>query len=557
MNKRNKDNDFGNLPQSAQDFIKLVIKKMRYRKKVRLDVQAELAAHFEDELRDCENLQQREQRAKELIEQFGDAKLLGILLRRAKRRCRPLWRIIVARTFQTIGVLILCFIFYSIWFFTGKPAVKIDYLAQLNRMVRPVADDSLNAAQLFDEAVAICPNTPDRKVGFWRTSYFDANQIEKETISDLVNQYTASLEFIAQGVEKHHHWFEYKTGEKPGDDGSLLGILMPNLADFRDIARALCFRAQIQAAKEQYSEAFDDLITCYKFGRLIGQGEKNIIEQLVGIAVQVIAISNTRSILTEYELDSQQLATLQDDFSKAQAGQEFRMRLLNEKLMVFDEIQRCFTDGFGGGHLYPKRILTLGEMNGSDLEIAKIVLVALLVPKNWDDAARFMFFHPNKAETKQQADDFYNFIEETSKMSPAELREKEIDLGKKEESMSEGNIFLRILTPALGKVHQLSYRLKADVKSLPVIIAALRFKADKGQHPENLAELLKEGYIDEIPIDPFSNKPLVYMRTDEGFILYSIGYDFEDNGGILGTNSKGKKRLWADEGDAVFWPVQK
>ena len=122
MAKKDKYKELDKLPQVIQKYIDLIIKKMRYRKKMRLDVQAELAAHFEDELRDCENLQQREQRAKELIEKFGDAKLLGILLRRAKKRCRPLWRIIVARTFQTIGVLILCFILYSIWFFNTNRA---------------------------------------------------------------------------------------------------------------------------------------------------------------------------------------------------------------------------------------------------------------------------------------------------------------------------------------------------------------------------------------------------------------------------------------------------
>ncbi len=63
MNKRNKDNDFGNLPQSAQEFIKLVIKKMRYRRKIRRDVKTELIAHFEDELAGCADEQQREQKS--------------------------------------------------------------------------------------------------------------------------------------------------------------------------------------------------------------------------------------------------------------------------------------------------------------------------------------------------------------------------------------------------------------------------------------------------------------------------------------------------------------
>ena len=92
MQNQNKPTDLQNLPVAASDFINSVIKKMRYRKKVRLDVRAELTAHFEDQLRDCATDRDREQKAQQLIADFGDPKLLAVLLRRAKKRCRPLWR---------------------------------------------------------------------------------------------------------------------------------------------------------------------------------------------------------------------------------------------------------------------------------------------------------------------------------------------------------------------------------------------------------------------------------------------------------------------------------
>jgi len=59
-----------------------------------------------------------------------------------------------------------------------------------------------------------------------------------------------------------------------------------------------------------------------------------------------------------------------------------------------------------------------------------------------------------------------------------------------------------------------------------------------------------------LPIDPFSDKPLVYRRTEDGFILYSVGPNFEDDGGVVGKDEKGRVKMWADEGDAVFWPVK-
>jgi hypothetical protein len=50
--KRDKDEQFKNLPPQAAEYIRLVIKKMGYRRKVREEVAAELIAHFEDAIQE-------------------------------------------------------------------------------------------------------------------------------------------------------------------------------------------------------------------------------------------------------------------------------------------------------------------------------------------------------------------------------------------------------------------------------------------------------------------------------------------------------------------------
>ncbi|MHC4488433.1 MAG: DUF1700 domain-containing protein [Planctomycetota bacterium] len=155
--------DFGLLPACAKEYIKQVLKKMRYRKKVRQDVQAELEAHFEDELKDCKTDEEKKQKAQQLIADFGDVKLLAVLLRRAKKRCRPLWRTIVARTLQTVGVSFLFLILYAVWFSTGRPTISIDYLALLNQMNRPEVLDEDNAWPYYEKAIELYIE-PDRKI---------------------------------------------------------------------------------------------------------------------------------------------------------------------------------------------------------------------------------------------------------------------------------------------------------------------------------------------------------------------------------------------------------
>ena len=58
-------------------------------------------------------------------------------------------------------------------------------------------------------------------------------------------------------------------------------------------------------------------------------------------------------------------------------------------------------------------------------------------------------------------------------------------------------------------------------------------------------------------MDSFSNNPLVYKKTDDNFILYSVGLNFIDDDGKVVRDDEGKIKTWPDEGDNVFWPMQK
>ncbi len=55
-------------------------------------------------------------------------------------------------------------------------------------------------------------------------------------------------------------------------------------------------------------------------------------------------------------------------------------------------------------------------------------------------------------------------------------------------------------------------------------------------------------------VDPFSGNSLVYKRTRDGFTLYSVGLDQDDDGGRhhpqFGEFTDGRKH----DGDYVFWP---
>ena len=61
-------------------------------------------------------------------------------------------------------------------------------------------------------------------------------------------------------------------------------------------------------------------------------------------------------------------------------------------------------------------------------------------------------------------------------------------------------------------------------------LACRLYKSRTGAYPKNL-EALVPGILSEVPVDPFTGKPLVYRREGEGFIVYSLGSNEKDDGG--------------------------
>ena len=62
-------------------------------------------------------------------------------------------------------------------------------------------------------------------------------------------------------------------------------------------------------------------------------------------------------------------------------------------------------------------------------------------------------------------------------------------------------------------------------------LAIDEYRLERGHLPESLAELVPR-YLPSIPLDPFSGQPLVYRQRSDGYLLYSVGANGVDDGGV-------------------------
>ena len=544
------DKTFENLPNSAVEYINLVIKNMRYRKKARDEVREELIDHFELYLKDCATNEEKEQKAQRLISEFGDPKLLAVLMRRAKKRCRPLWRTAVARTFQVLAAMIIFLVLYIAWFFSGKPVITTNYIAELNKIVRPTADDSLNASPLYDKAIKAIVDINTVR-GFFAINLYDINDEQKNSIRQWLAKNEEPLALVTKGAKLPYCWQHYESKEP---EQSMMTVLLPQLGPVRQIAYALCWRAWLNAQSNDFNSAFQDIETCYRLGRHY-KGEKIIVEQLVGMAIEGLAMRTSREILDSCKIESNALASFQQRLQTLIDGDIFKLYFNFEKLCFLDEVQRCFTESrFGPSHIYPKRFLELANIysdisneNPKHEPIVDLIFTLGISP----DA----LFSPNKTETIAYTNAFYAHIDENFSKPPAQLKLEGIDTDAQISRIINNNTFLKIFIPTLSRINIPPWRNKIDAESTTLIIALVRYKQDTGAFPESLDKLIEQGYIKQIPVDPFSDNPIAYRKTDNSFLLYSWGENLKDDGGQVARDKKGKPKKFTDTGDWVFWPV--
>ena len=551
---RKKDNDiFKDLPVMAVDYIKLVIKRMGYRKKVRADVQAELITHFQDGLKDCKSDEEKQAAVKNLIEEFGDPKVLGKLMKRAKKRCRSLWRKAIANTFKTVGVLLIVLVLYVGWFLSGKPIITTNYVEQLNRIVKPMpsVDPNLNANRYYSRAAEILEQKKEQDKHYSDVlgmSARDANSEDRAKIHQWLEDNNDLLEMVEDGSKLPYCWPQYYTVEGHAADEAI-AILMSHMGSYKNFAQALGWRARLAAETGDFEAAFDDVMVCCRFGKHLKQGDKTLVEQLVGIYVELSVFEITFELLDKYDIDATVLSQFQRRINKEIADDDFVISFVIEKLWMRDEIQRSFTnDSIGKGHLYLNKISEVRPYlwKRSKLKTAKIII-------------RLLFINPNKKETLVSIDRLYSAADKFAKMSPVKIHEKNINIQQKIENLTETNLFFELFTTPLNGLIEIGYRLRAHASAAQAIIAAVRYKAENGVYPDSLDELLEKGYLKSLPIDPFSDKPFAYRKTNDSFLVYSYGTNCEDDGGEVyrypDGMRKGQIRKFAEQGDWVFWPM--
>jgi len=417
--------------------------------------------------------------------------------------------------------------FLNVAIYAAEPAEKIiisvDYVAKFNEIGKAAKDESLNAAPYYKKAFEKIVKQPKaistEDLKAWPTELSEEKQ---KLLRDWLEANSEPLEQIRLGCEKDYYW--------PGYEGqSMRDIALPELAQVRIAAKALCWRTKLKVIAGDYEAAFSDLAVCYQLG-IHQLGKKPLIGQLVGTGIIQLALEVSFEILERKGTDDRLLTNLHTGFEESLAEDCPDIDFTFDRFFIHDYIQQIFTDdGTGGGHIVKVRelITQLGEQE------------------------KFQWGQMERRQTTELTDKLMDYIQQVAKKTPAQLHNEGKDPSEIIDEMAKDNPFLRLLLPSYLEVITIFARSQTQNQALITTIAVIKYKIDKGDYPENLSELVTAGYLEQLPVDAFSDKPLAYEKMQDEFLLYSFGEDLDDDGGVYSLWGSGE-----EGGDQVFWPVK-
>ena len=81
--------------------------------------------------------------------------------------------------------------------------------------------------------------------------------------------------------------------------------------------------------------------------------------------------------------------------------------------------------------------------------------------------------------------------------------------------------------------------LRTDLALLRLGVGLRRYRAGFGSYPATLEGLVERRILERLPVDPFSGKSFFYRVKDGEFVVYSVGPDGKDGGGVFAAQGRG------------------
>lgn len=408
------------------------------------------------------------------------------------------------------------------------PAEKVDYVAWLNEVGRVEGPE---ASPVYDAAFAeFVPWDGDTEL-LAAAARGDPGALASPELEAWLAANAGALTTFREATQ-----YPAKRSELRSPDGTVMGVLLPDLGPLRTLARAAVIEGRQLAAAGRANEAAERYLDALAAGAHTGNG-LTLIENLVGTTMQVPAAEALMDLQAEPLGDELDYAALSHDAVAAyQPTRAAAEMLQGERAFYMDAAQRMwdYDPHTGTCVLNTERAGEfLSQVEGTESDPGRLA----------QDLARVAEI--GYEQTVAIGDAYYDAL--TAAVAQP-YPQASVRLAQIEDAMAgdqSSHPFLQRLTPSLTRYVFLRTRGDAARNAALLVTHLNSYRQAHGEYPASLDALGDRDFV----VDPFSAAPFVYRRTGEDFVLYSVGGNGADNGGV--HDRKG------ETSDLVFWPRPK
>lgn len=325
------------------------------------------------------------------------------------------------------------------------------------------------------------------------------------------------LALITEAVRRPRFFIPFYAGYRYD---TMIEIALPHLNRMRDVGHALKARALMRLSADDIAGFRQDVLTSHRLARLLGQ-QPTIIERLVAIAVDTstceverVGVSSGKIPGDQARAMAAELAALGDPPTFAECVDQ------GERFFALDTLQALARRG-------PYRA---GELLNAITDRGPIAppFVLRFVPIPYEATMRQVNHYEDGALAALREKSY------PKRLAAIALWERQIASTDPASlslwSLTDPQWPVQLFAPALVRVLQREHAAKMEHRLTQIALMLAAFKAEHGSYPASLAEL-SPAYLAEVPNDVFTEKPLIYSRTEKGYMLHSAGPNGVDDGG--------------------------
>ena len=341
--------------------------------------------------------------------------------------------------------------------------------------------------------------------------------IVKPITAQWIKENEKPLALITEASKRPRFFIPFYGGYRPE---TMTELYLPHVAPLRDVCRPFLTRALIRLEAGDAAGFREDVLTVHRLARLLGQASTMVERVVANGWMEIPACQVERLAAANGKLTAEQARILAAEL-EAMRDLPPIMDCIDvlERFAMLDLLQSAARMGPArAGRLFSE---VMGDRAGFSGPIYRFI------PMPYEECMRrFNHFYDGAfAATRQPS-----YSKCLAAMRLWDRETSKIRAKNRVALMLTADWPVMFFMPSLFRPYTLEYRARRENRLTQVALALAAFKGDHHAYPATLAEL-SPGYLRAIPIDLFSEKPLIYSPTAKGYKLYSVSSNIVDEGG--------------------------